>query len=454
MTPGNAYTRGPVGAIFARTALPIVALTSLTGLQAVLDAVFLGVFVGPEALTAVTLVFPVSMLLVALATMVSSGMASALGRLLGAERRAEARAVFAGAHGLALALAVLAMGLFALAGWRAVVLAAGGPGDLAVMGHRYLGIAIYTAPLAFLLVVQSDALRSEGRIGFMALGGLLVTLANIVFTYALIVWAGLGVAGSAWGTALAQALALGVVAVYRARGHAPLRLGARDLGHWRAGWGEMLALGAPRSLNFIGVALGASVIMLSLRLHGGAESDAAIAAYGVITRIITFAFFPVLGMSMALQAMVSNNFGAGLWARSNATLKLALVVSLGYSALVEILLLGFRHRLGAVFVSDPVVIAEVARILPLFAALYFTFGPMMIIASYFQSIGDVWRAALLSLSRTYVFVIPLVFILPLALGERGVWLAMPIADGLLVLTTIAVLRARSGEMDWGLFRVA
>ena len=106
------------------------------------------------------------------------------------------------------------------------------------------------------------------------------------------------------------------------------------------------------------------------------------------------------------------------------------------------------------FVTDPLVIAEVARILPVFVAGYFSFGPMMMIANYFQSIGDVRRSALLSLARTYLFAIPLIFVLPLGLGEDGIWLALPIADAALVVVTLVVLKARSRQAAWGLFQAA
>lgn len=169
---------------------------------------------------------------------------------------------------------------------------------------------------------------------------------------------------------------------------------------------------------------------------------------------MTFAYFPLLGMSLALQAMVSNNAGAGLWSRSNATLKLALGWSLAYAGLAEGLMILFRKDLGGLFVTDAVVIAEAARILPVFIAGYFSFGPMMMIANYFQSIGDVRRSALLSLARTYLFAIPLIFLLPLAIGEQGIWLALPLADLALVAVTLAVLRARSSKAEWGLFQGA
>jgi MATE family, multidrug efflux pump len=456
---GNAYTHASISATFARTALPIILFTSVNGLLTVVDAIFLGAFVGADALTAVTMVFPVSMLMIALATMVSSGMASVLGRLLGANQLGRASEIFVGAHGLSLCISAIAMALFAAVGWPIAVQAAGssnelGSTELAAMGHSFLRISIYTSPLLFLLSVQSDALRTEGRVGFMTIAGLLVTLANIGFNYLLIVSFELGVAGSAWGTALAQAIALAIVVLYRASGRARLTLRPKDAVNWRSGWGEMLALGAPRSLSFIGIAAGAAATVASLRLFGAASADASIAAYGIISRMMAFAFFPLLGMSLALQAMVGNNAGAGLWARSNATLKLALAWSLAYAGTAEIGLIVLHRHLGGLFVSDPVVAAEVARILPVFVAGYFSFGPMMMIASYFQSIGDVGRSALLSLARTYLFAIPLIFLLPLALGEGGIWLALPIADAALVVVTLAVLKARSQRAEWGLFQTA
>jgi len=83
----------------------------------------LGHYVGPEALAAVTLMLPFYMLIVALATLVSSGMSSLLARHLGGHRLNEARAVFAGAHGLALFVVGVLILLFVLFGRRVVTLA-------------------------------------------------------------------------------------------------------------------------------------------------------------------------------------------------------------------------------------------------------------------------------------------------------------------------------------------
>ena len=448
------YLGDSIPVTFIKTAVPIVLLASVNGLLTVVDAIFLGAFVGADALAAVTLVFPVSMLMIALATMISTGMASLLARLLGAQQLDQARRLFAGAHGLSIAISVVVMVLFAAFGWPLVSSVVGGAPHIAAMGHQFLTISVVTLPLMILLSVHSDALRTEGRVGFMAIAGLLVSLANIAFNYAFIVGFGLGVAGSALGTAVAQAVALLVVIAFRSSGRAQLKLSLADIRQWRFGWGDILALGLPRSLSFIGIALGAGATIVALRLHGPADIEASIAAYGVITRIMTFAFLPMLGMALAMQAIVGNNVGAGQFARSDATLKLALLVSLVYAALVETGLLLFRNQLGAIFVDDPAVAAELGQIIPVYIACYFTTGPMMMIANYFQSLGDVRRSAVLSLARTYLFAVPLTFVLPLLWGVDGIWFAVPMADILLVSVTAIVLINRSKGLKWGLFKAA
>lgn len=440
----HGFTHDPIAKVLLRTALPIVFLTSINGLLSVVDAMLLGVFVGPEALAAVTLMFPVSMLLLALSAMVSSGMASIVARQLGSGRLSDAKATFAGAHGLSFLICVI-LGVAFLAFSQSMIAAVTPDQTLAAMGHKFLMVSVLTSPFMFLVSVHSGALRVEGKIGFMALAGLLVSLGNIAFNILLIAGFGLGVAGSAWGTAAAQGVALGVMLGFRLAGKARLPVPMPGQ-NWLAAWTDILALGAPRSLSFLGIALGATATITSVRLHVTTGNDAIIAAYGVVTRIMTFAYLPLMGLNLAMQAVVGNNYGAGHQDRAGATLRLSMLLALIYCGLVEAILLVFRGSLGCVFLSDEAVAGEVGRMLPFYAALYFTMGPTMMLAGYLQSIGDAKRSALLSGARTYLFAIPLTFALPLLMGETGIWAALPVADLLLVLITVVVMSRRDGVL--------
>ncbi|WP_269583507.1 MATE family efflux transporter [Roseibium sp. Sym1] len=450
----NSFTHGPIGPTLLKTALPIVLVMSMNGLLTVADAVFLGIYVGPDALSAVTLMFPAYMLLAALATLVSSGMSSLLARHLGGGRMDEARAVFAGAHGLALTAGILLIVLLLGIGRTATQVAADGSAEIAAMSYVYLAITIGFSPLMFVLAVNSDALRNEGHVMMMAGLSLSVSLANLALNYVLIVLLDLGVAGSALGTVLAQALALVFVVGYRLSGRTTI--GPRDVfaQPLTSDWPGILSLGAPQSLSFIGIALGASATITVLQRFGAEGYETTVAAFGVTTRIMTFAYLPLLGLSMAFQTMVGNNAGALLWQRSDATLRLGLGLAFLYCLALEAGLTFAAPWIGRAFVDDPVVIGEIGRILPVMVAMYFAAGPLMVVATYFQALGDARRAALLSLVKPYAFFLPLLFVLPLGFGEPGIWLSGPVAEGLLVLLTAAVLAgaARSGSARWGLFR--
>lgn len=453
-SPPNSFTDGPLGLIYLKTALPIILVMGMNGLLSVTDALFLGIYVGPEALAAVTLMFPIYMLIVALSTLVSNGMSSLLARAFGANDHARAQGIYAGAHGLALCLGLFLILLFTFLGRPMALLLAGGLQDLAEMGTIYLRITVLFSPLLFILSVNSDALRNEGRVGFMAAMSLLVSLANIGFNYLLIAKFHLGVAGSAYGTAAAQALAFLIILGFRFRGATLLRPTSLIQFSMRKNWGRILALGAPQSLNFLGLALGSAAIITTLQWFGGPEYPDIVSAYGIITRVITFAFLPLLGLSFAMQTITGNNYGAQLWLRSDASLKIALTTSFAYCTLVQLLVTRSPRWIASAFVDDPAVISEVARILPVMTCVFFLMGPLMMLAGYFQAIGSATKAAILGLSKTYAFAIPLTFLLPLLFGEIGVWYAGPMAEVMLAALTLLVLwkLARDTQLRWGLFQ--
>ncbi len=337
----------------------------------------------------------------------------------------------------------------ALIGWMA-----NGATDLARMGYVYISILVWFSPLVFLLSAHGDALRSEGKLGLMAGATVLVSLANIAFNYLLIVVLDWGVAGSAWGTVFAQTFALTIIFAYRAWGRTALNLASLPPSAWRAYWREILALGAPQSLNFIGIALTSTATIAAIQLWDPQGYAATVAAYGIVTRIMTFAFLPLMGLTMAMQTIVGNNFGAELWKRTDSGLTFALVASFVYCAVVHVLLVVARRPLGELFVDDPATIAELVHIVPLVTLLYFSTGLTMVISAYFQAVGDARRALLLSLARTYLFTIPLTFALPFAIGSDGIWLAGPAAQGLMIVVVAVMLvqAQRASGLRFGLLR--
>ena len=448
----NIYLAGPLPALFAKTATPIIVVMGVNGLFTVVDAYFLGAYVGADALTAVTLMFPLYMLLVALSTLVSNGFASIFARLIGGGERHLARTVFAQAVQLALVVCAILIALFLIFGNALSLMAANGDSALAGMGYTYISILILCSPLVFVLSINIAALRSEGLLTAMAAITLMSALLNITFDYLFIVELGAGVAGSAYGTVLAQLCAMSAVLLYRSRGGRKIEPAQRLLGGGWNHWGELLALGAPSSLGYIGLALSAGLTLFCLQLWAGDTYAVTAGAFGIITRLITFSFLPLLGLSMAFQTIAGNNYGAKMAVRTNRSIALALVLALVYCVTVELMFLASRSQIGFIFIDDGAIVSEIARILPYTVITMFIFGPLMMIGSYFQAIGDAPRAILLGLSRTYLFALPLTFLLPFWFGEPGIWYAGITAELLVLVTTVLVLlhRRRSGGNPWGL----
>lgn len=445
LSEGNTFLTGWLPAVFIKTAAPIVAITTVNGLFTVVDAYFLGAYVGPDALSAVSLIFPGLMLLVALQSLVSNGMASILARRLGAGDRQGAHQVFTGAHTLALAVTLVLNLVYWTLGRQIIDAGAAGNAAVAEGAMLFMGAMIAFAPVSFFLSLHLDGLRCEGKIGFMTLVTLSASLLNIFANWLFMAVMHWGVLGSAVGSIAAQFVCLAAVLAYRQRRPAALRPSLETaLTDWRG----IATFGAPMSLGFIGISLASAAILINVSLWSVHDHVATIAAYGIITRIMTFTYLPLLGLSIALQTIAGNNHGAGLRLRVGQSLQIAMLSALVYCTLVEITVELLAGRLGAVFVADPAIIAEVRRILPWTIGAYFLFGQMLILSSYFQSIGDAPRAAIFGLSRPYLLTLPLTFLLPLIFGEQGIWMVPVFAEAGMFILAFLVLSQNAKRRGW------
>lgn len=435
--PDNRFLTAPLPRIFALTALPMVVIMTMNGLLGVVDAAFLGHFVGPDAMAAVGIAFPVLMLTIALSTLVSAGMSSLFARQLGAGDTQAAASTFASAHGLALTIAAALIVLFLVGGWRFATGIAGPGSSVASMVWIFLAISIFATPVQFLLGLHADAWRNEGKAGLMALMSLGVTFANIVLNYLLIVIFDLGVAGSALGTALAQIAGLILLATLRGRIHGMLPLPVLLHRRWTGGWGRIVALGAPVSLGFIGMAMSAAVVVLALA--SSPDQAETIAAYGIVTRVFSFAFLPLMAIALAMQSVVGNNVGARLYHRSDKTLWIALSTAAIYGLTVQALLLSRGTAIGEIFVADPAVAATVGNLFGTMALLYLVSGPVFVLGLYFQAIGQPALAGLFTVVKPILLLPGSIATLFALFGPDGLWYAYPISDGLTAILALVVM---------------
>lgn len=443
-TMTNPFLSGKMPALFAKTALPLIVVMLVNGLYNLVDAYFLGEYVGEAALSAVTLVFPAQMLLFAFGTLFASGMASVLARNLGAGDFERGSQVFVNTHLMVLVLFSAIAGLFGLYGDSFIRVIVGDFPQLVDMSMSYISILIYTAPILGFLAVNTDALRSEGKLEFMSMIMVLSAIMNIILDYILIAKLGYGVAASAYATVLAQLLSLGLIVIYRVRGKSALKISFSGIANFRHDLGEVFPLGIPMSLGYIGISLAVGFINYNVLLWGGNEYQAIVGANGIVTRMMTFAILPLIGLNFAFQTIIGNNFGAKMFDRTNQATSFGLKLALGYSVVVQVLFIIMGvFNVGAVFVDSPNVIYHTSRILFYVSAGFFLFGPLMLVSGYFQAIGDAKNAIVLGLSKNYLFMFPLIFVLPYIDGEKGIWLAAPTSDLLVLVLTILILKKNS-----------
>ncbi|MEP0174982.1 MAG: MATE family efflux transporter [Paraglaciecola sp.] len=448
----NSFINGALPLVFFKTAAPIILIMLVNGSFSLVDAYFLGVFVGPEALTAVTSMFPAFIMMVALSTLVSNGFASLMARQLGAGEQSQSVETFSQAITLSLVVCSVLITMFILGGNTLTEAVSNGSETIASMSYEYIAILVFCSPLVFILGINGDSLRCEGHVSFMAIISLISVLLNAVFNYLLIVELQWGVAGSAYGTVLAQATALVAIVFYRKYQPHGIKRQVIQFSMLRHHWTTFLSLGAPSSLNYIGLALSSGAILYNLQIWDAANYETTVGAYGIITRLMTFIFLPLLGLSMAFQAIVGNNYGANELSRVNSSIKIALLVSLIYCVTFQLLGVVFHEKLGALFVTDHQVVAEVARIFPWTTLGLFLMGPQMMISMFFQAIGDAKRAGILGITKTYAFSLPLIFVLPLFFAEWGIWYAAPVTEVLaLLLTTGVLILSHSNVRSFGLF---
>lgn len=437
----NSFLVAPIGRLFLSNALPMAVVMSMGSVLNVVDGIFVGHFIGSDALAAVSLVFPVAMVLTALTTLAGGGMSSLMARYLGAGDRVAAGRIFAGAHGLVLAVSVGLVVLWAMVGSALVASMAAGNSKVSGMAQDYLRIMIIGAPVQLMLGVHADALRNEGRAGLIAALSVLVNLFNIGANWLGIVVLGLGISGSALGTIAAQALGLALVVGVRGRSEELLPLSFLRSQRWLGAWSQIVRLGLPLCLSFIGIAVVASIVILSLRFSAGTEYDALVAAYGVVTRLLGFAFLPQMAIALATQSIAGNNAGAGRDDRARAALRPAIGTAFLWCLSVALVGLFAGTALGGWFSDDPAVITAVAEILRPMMLLYASSGPVLVLALYFQALGQPGRTAVLTLVKPWLLTPLLILALSIGFGVPGIWLAYPMADAIVL--TLAVVVGRN-----------
>jgi putative MATE family efflux protein len=425
--------------LLLRFSLPAIAGLLANAVYNITDRIFVGQTVGPLALAAIAVGFPIQIALMAFGLMVGIGSSSRVSILLGEKRVEEAEAT----AGTALFLNLFGGVFFPLLGLSSLdpILRLCGAAPSILPGARtYMGIILFGTLANSVSFGLNYLIRAAGSPKVAMGTQLLGAGANVLLDALFVMGLGWGIAGAAWATVLSQLLSLLWAGGFFLRGRASLALRRRHIRFVPAIVRRIVLVGFPPGLMELSFTLILVLINRSVLRYGG---ELALSAVGIVFALDSLLFLPIIGLGEGLQPLVGYNYGAGLFDRVRRAVRLALRAGTTFFlctfALVEI----FPREMARLFTSDPRLLDLSVRCLRL-GYLGIPFVGLGIVAGFtFQGLGRARAGLLLTFCRHVLFIIVPISLLPRVLGLDGVFLTFPISDVLGGLLGFGMLR---GEM--------
>jgi putative MATE family efflux protein len=386
-------TQGPIAKTLLAFALPTLASSILQSLNGTVNAIWVGRFLGENALAATSNANMVMFLLTAF--VFGFGMASTIliGQAWGRKDVDGARRIFGTAGGSFLLITIL----IAIAGYflsGLILHLLGTPPEAAPLALAYLRVIFLAMPALLLLTLLMMALRGAGDsltpLWFMIVAVVLDGGLNPVFILGLGPAPKLGIAGSATATLIANYTALIGLLGYLYAKDLPLRLRGRELRYVIPDLSilkTIVAKGFPMGIQMIVISVSA-LALVSLVNREGVDTTA---AFGVALQLWTYVQMPAMALGAAVSAMAAQNIGAGSWDRVGQITRVGIVQALLITgALIVVLTLADRTVLALFMGSDSPAL-PIARHIHVVATWNFLlFGVMMVLFATMRANGAVW----------------------------------------------------------------
>lgn len=404
-------------------------------LYMIVDTIFVGRLVGDLAIGAITVVMPITFLISALGMSIGIGGSSIISRALGADNQELANHTFGNQIVLTLLLSVIAV-IGGMIYAEEILTLFGAKGEVMHYAKIYFNINLWGIPALAGAMMLNNVIRAVGFPKVAMVVMFIPAVANMILDPVLMIWADMGMAGAAWATISAYFMCVGYCIRFFVQKKSDLRISRKSLKIDFNISKEIVSLGAVTMARQGSVSL-MSLILNNILVHHGGEIY--LSVFGIISRVMMFALFPVYGITQGLLPIVGFNHGAGQMDRVKETL----TKSIGYGTLLATLIfigiMVFRVELASIFSNDTRLL-ELTPPAMVMVFLATALVPMQLMgAAYFQAIGKAIPALLLTLLRQVIFFIPLVYILPPIYGFQGVWYAFPVSDLLASLVTVAIL---------------
>lgn len=421
----------PISELLIKQAVPASIGILVMSLNILIDTIFVGQWIGSNAIAAINVVLPVSFFIAALGMAIGIAGGSIISRALGKNDLKRATKTFGNQIVLTLLLTISFV-IFGLSLIDIIIPAFGGKGQLFEPAKVYYTIVLYGVPVLGYCMMGNNVIRAEGKPKNAMYAMLLPSVSNLLLDYVFIYVLDMGMQGAAWATTLSYLVcATYIFYFFNAKG-SELHLKWSDL---------KLDLGITKEIGALGFVTLArqSVISISVLLVNnilfGLGGEAVVAVYAIISRLLMFSLFPVLGITQGFIPIAGYNYGANNKKRVEMVIRTAIIYASGFATVVFLLINIFSNSIGGIFTNDATVLEKAPTAIRWVFAATPIVGVQLVGAAYYQAIGKALPALLLTLTRQGFFFIPLLYILSGIMGINGVWLAFPVAEFLAALVT-------------------
>ncbi len=434
----NVLAEKPVGKLLIQYAIPAIVAMAASSVYNIIDGIFIGQGVGPEAIMGLALTSPIMSLTAAFGAMVGVGAATLMSVKLGQKDYATAQKILGNVVIMNLSMGIL-LGLILLCFIDPILRFFGASDVTLPYARSFMTIILCGNVVTHLYLGLNAMLRSTNRPQKAMFATFGTVVLNCVFCPIFIFVLGWGIKGAATATIMAQFVML----MWQLR----LFSNSNDLIHLQRSfirWNgkivrESLLVGLPQFLINLCACMVAAMMTRSLTTYGG---DVAVGAFGICNRLILFIVMVVIGLNQGMQPIAGYNFGAQRFDRVTGVLKRALAVGTFITMIGFVIGVFFPTPFVTVFAKDsPELINMASHALSCMVLMFPIVGIQIVSTAFFQSIGYAAKSIFLSLTRQLIFLVPAIFILPhvYSVPLEGLWHAAPVADGLASVLAITLL---------------
>lgn len=428
-----------VGKLLIQYAIPAIIAQTASSLYHTIDSIFIGHIpeVGAYAISGLATTFPFMNLSAAFGAMVGVGGATQLSVRLGQRDYDSAKIILGNLVTLNIIVGVL-FATISLIFLDPILFFFGASETTLPYARAFMEIILYGNIVTHLYLGINAAIRASGHPKQAMFATILTVCMNAILAPIFIFVLGWGIRGAATATILAQCITL----VWQIK----LLCNPDELLHLQRGIYKLrsnivkgiLAIGM--SPFFINAAACIVVIILNKGLRNySSDGDMSIAAYGIANRVQFIFVMVVLGLTQGMQPIVGYNYGAKKFLRVRETLKLTIIWATIVTTVGFVIGEGIPEAVARAFTTEQALIESSAKAMRVMFIFMPFIGFQLVTTNFFQSIGKVKKSIILSLTRQILFLLPLLIILPMFIGEDGVWYSMPISDITAALLTTIML---------------